>query len=763
MKKLFTITLFLMLTVCGFQAHAQISFIGTKDYGRIYDITFDPFVENKLYAVSQGNHIIYSLDKGLNWEILYSFPENEVFLKGLKYMNDHALSFFVDYSVTSNGIYVFDLDTETITQTYILPTPPNSEKDWVMSYSIFPGNTNIVLAHQSYMVDFVGYAKVYYTTDGGTNWQEVYYNVNNDYVFPNDVAISPVDPSKLFIARANGPTLVAGGLFISDNAGLSWTETLQDNTLGAITFHPSDPETLLVGSWIGTEGQVENLYRSTDNGVNWETLPVTWTDETLNCINKIIYNPSDYNNIVVLEENEIAITTDNGANWTNHVYSVDDPSAYTFGTSASFNPFQSDDIFINSDWYPMYSVNGGATLQPLPVEFYKSTFVGTSKGSEPHIYHSVQEGLVHTDGTSGTTQAFDIVPLNYISLGNAPVYYIDNYVTGRVFSFNETFSGSFLNVSSDHGQSKSSIYQTFFDFLLEVTTDPGNPNLIWTSFMDGGIIIFDITDLNNVQQTSIALPEGGQVTSIHLLGQNPDEVFITLNHLVYKSLDGGNTWSMISNGINLGSNEMLHELQRNPFNSDELVVSGSTGIFKSTDAGENWTQVYSGSNVRKLSYSTLTNGHLVATAHTSDIATGKIIYSTDGGNSWTEVPLQEIAHSGFYSSDHKFFENSADIYIASLDLGVLKYTLDLSSVNTPESRPTLQNVKVYPNPAVDIINVELNNETPYSLTLYSLTGAKVMEVFNLRSLDISSLESGIYFLGIKSNENNIIIKKILKK
>lgn len=763
MKKLFTNILILVMAICGYQTNAQLSFEGTNDFGRIYDITFDPLVQNKLYAVSQGNHIIYSLDKGLNWDILYSFPENEVFLKGLKYMDDHSLSFYVDYSVTSNGIYIFDLNTQMITKSYILPIPANSDRDWIMSYSIYQNNTDIVLAHQSYMVNFVGYAKVYYTTDGGVNWQEVYYNVNHDHVFPNDVAISPANPSKLFIARANGPTAVTGGLFISNDAGLTWTETLQNNTLGAITFHPTDPETIMLGSWIGDAGQVENLYRSTDNGITWNTLSLSWTHETLNCVNKIIYNPSNYNNIVVLEENEVAITNDNGVSWSHYVYSVDNPSLYTFGTSASFNPFQSNEIFINSDWHPMFSTDGGATLQKLPVAFYQSTFVGVSKNSQHHLYHSVQEGLVHTDGATGTSQAYDILPLNEITLGTAPVYFLDDYVPGRIFSFTEGFSGSDLNVSSDHGQSKTSIYQTFFEFLIDVTTDPSNPNLIWASFRDAGIIIFDITDLNNVQQTMIARPTVGEVNSIHLLGQNPNEVFITLNHRVYKSLDSGLTWSLFSNGINLSSNDILYDLQRNPFNTDEIVVSGTTGIFKSVDAGLNWTQVYSGSNVRKVSFSAITNGHLIATAHTSDVATGKIIYSTDSGNSWTEVPLEEIAHSGFYSSDHKFSASSADIYIASIDLGPLKYTLDLSSLDAPGNNPAIQNVKIYPNPAADMINVELNTEIPATITVYNATGAKVLQVNNQKSLDISTLKSGVYFLGITTKESNVIVKKIIKK
>ena len=82
MKKFFTLFALLVLTL---KVSGQISFEGAAEYGRLYDITFDPTTENKLYALSIGNHLMTSNNKGQSWEVLYSFDNSIVMLQNLKY------------------------------------------------------------------------------------------------------------------------------------------------------------------------------------------------------------------------------------------------------------------------------------------------------------------------------------------------------------------------------------------------------------------------------------------------------------------------------------------------------------------------------------------------------------------------------------------------------------------------------------------------------------------------------------------------------
>ena len=128
----------------------------------------------------------------------------------------------VDGTADVDGVYIFDLQSESIVHQYIAPTPSDSYRDWISSYSIYPTDTNIALLHQSYMDSgFYAFAKVYYTTDGGISWQEVYFTENFDRVFPNNVAIAPNNPQKFYMPRGAGANNSQGGLLISEDAGLA--------------------------------------------------------------------------------------------------------------------------------------------------------------------------------------------------------------------------------------------------------------------------------------------------------------------------------------------------------------------------------------------------------------------------------------------------------------------------------------------------------------------------------------------------------------
>ena len=70
-------------------------------------------------------------------------------------------------------------------------------------------------------------------------------------------------------------------------------------------------------------------------------------------------------------------------------------------------------------------------------------------------------------------------------------------------------------------------------------------------------------------------------------------------------------------------------------------------------------------------------------------------------------------------------------------------------------------LKLYPNPATNFINIT-SSETIDQVELYSILGKKVLEVNHTNSIDISAMNSGIYFVKINSG-NRTISKKIVKK
>lgn len=94
--------------------------------------------------------------------------------------------------------------------------------------------------------------------------------------------------------------------------------------------------------------------------------------------------------------------------------------------------------------------------------------------------------------------------------------------------------------------------------------------------------------------------------------------------------------------------------------------------------------------------------------------------------------------------------------------GVLDNPLSIEEENL------VVNIQVSPNPVKDILTVEFksNQTNKTNITIYTITGQIVYGnnkfIQNDRSMkiDVSKLESGLYFLNIKSDNNKTVVKKI---
>ncbi|MEI7677415.1 MAG: T9SS type A sorting domain-containing protein, partial [Bacteroidales bacterium] len=81
------------------------------------------------------------------------------------------------------------------------------------------------------------------------------------------------------------------------------------------------------------------------------------------------------------------------------------------------------------------------------------------------------------------------------------------------------------------------------------------------------------------------------------------------------------------------------------------------------------------------------------------------------------------------------------------------------TVNTLDK---FNDVQIFPNPAKSIINLKSNHEIK-SVEVCDLSGKQLMKTINPKnSVDISSVQKGIYFLKISLN-NGLMVKKIIKE
>ncbi len=768
MKNKFT-WLFLVLALTFYQnGFSQLEAVGSSDYGRIFNITYDPSVENKLYATTLYNHILVSHDNGQNWEVLFSMSVQDVTtFKNLKLTRNNTALSFIKYNQGSsnNTILIFDLSSNTIIDE--IEIPYTSGDKYIKSYSIYEGDPNVILMNTK--IDFGTLENTYYTTDGGQNWELVYTKSEHDNVAINSVAINPNNPDHLILTRGLGPSGVDGGLFQSYDGGQTWVEKLEGIVLAPVVFNPHNTNVIYAGTGISFGSTIENLYRSVDGGENWQIVPITWTDEQLNDITFIAFNPQVENSIIVLEENEIAISTDNGITWENYVHDISNVHGYYYGTNLSFNPFNESEIFITSNYHPQYSNDGGATLTWAKNNFYLSTgFIGLFPEGEGHLYYGVQYGYINRNLTTENEATFDIIPIDWYTQGNAPKLFVDEIIEGRIFTLSGGWFGSDLKISIDHGQNKHQVLNTWMNSLDATGTDPFDTSVIWFSFSDlsGNVQLkrADVSDLNAIITSDISLPESGIIRGIYFDPNNQGHVVITLGTKVYKTEDNGSTWDPSNTGIEFLDPHMdlILNLDVNPFNNEQLSIATNRGIFTSLDGGASWSQIYN-ELVHQIHHSSFNDGHLVGMIHSSRDSEFGLIYSKDAGQTWDVIDNDELLSIGSATSAVKFNEESADVYIGSVDLGLLKYTIDLQVLGIEENLFSNQNISVFPNPTNDLVSVMVSRGNPKTITVYDLSGKQLMEVFNTTEINLSELSSGVYLLNVITDSGELFTNRVIKQ
>ncbi len=143
-------------------------------------------------------------------------------------------------------------------------------------------------------------------------------------------------------------------------------------------------------------------------------------------------------------------------------------------------------------------------------------------------------------------------------------------------------------------------------------------------------------------------PSGGSVYCLASDPATPSTLYAGTAHGVYKSLDGGETWTLASAGL---PDERVQTIAIDPTNSQTLYIGTitpngvqSVGVFKSTDGAATWTPVNVGLidpltlaepvDIEALAIDPSNPGTILAGSRFSEI-----YKSVDGAATWTPVTL----------------------------------------------------------------------------------------------------------------------------
>ena len=750
-------------------SYSQLNYITNNEYGRLFDLVYDLNTQNKLYATSMNNHIMVSNDNGVSWDIFYTLPSG--IIKELRTVNNTHLSFYLQSTGVEDFDTVYLLDLFTLALTPInRPINLSADITWASDYSIYENNTSIMLYKQSYQIGWDNYDSVYYTIDAGATWTLVYDEIVNNLISVDKVLISYNDPNLLFVGRGNGANGTNGGILVSTDAGANWTEYYAGINIRGIGIDPNNPDHWIIGTDPGW-GETEAVYQTLDAGNNWTELTIPFDGYSTQEINEVIFHPSIADKIYILETNDIAISTDGGMNWTVQTYDPYTPSYY-FGLSATFNPYNSNEVIYTSNWYPYRSTDGGVTISRIytPYAYTESVALSANNiGQDQFLYYSVQGGLVSKNLNTGDETTNGVQPVDYVTGGNPPLYVVDNNQYGRIFSAIGGFSGSSLDVSIDHGQTFQTFYY-FWDPLVTVVPDPVNTNEIWAAFDSWGSTIVQIVDVTSPDPwapiiTPVTMPATGRVNSIWINPSNNQEVLASQWGEIWSTNDRGTTWINSSTGLTLDpSSGVISDIKQNPNNPNEFVIATSNGVWKSTDHYGTWTQLLSANDVSQILYDPNHAEVLVAPVYTSMTELATIYYSEDYGSTWTMIPYNDIFYSQSFQMAIDFTGTGFKAYLSTPDLGIITYDISYSTLSVENPVLNSSDLTIYPNPVSDVMTIEFKSGIkPNSIVIYDLYGKKISSYEQKSTVDLSGLAGGIYLVKISNVNGENLVRKIVKK
>lgn len=429
-----------------------------------------------------------------------------------------------------------------------------------------------------------GFNKVFFSDNAAASWQDRTppAGVLTSSIFTAE--LSPTTAGRVYVGLGDGSVIR------SDDAGLTWTSTAGipqpgSFTVVAIASHPTTPGELLVATGDSSGGSDHRLWRGTGGGSAWTEIVCApgcpWENRFLEDLEfagaaGVVWG------VNVLGA---ARSDDNGATWS----SVGGPSG---GQRLAVNPGASDEVYVAGRVGLAYTNDNGASWTEV-----LGGFTGNS------LLHPAESTVVVYD-------PFDTA-LQLAGSRSNGVYHrtspaIDSFDPG-VDGFNATNIRAVDTTLGDRvhaaiGDAFSATYPSFRST---------NNALSWNQ-ANGGLeadhlraIAVDPNDISVVYAGGIFVPKGDS------LGAQ-----VPANGGIYKSTDGGVTWTTIDNGIPppgspFGGSPFgtvrtiaIDETSAAGGASQTLMAGGSgrfipdgsggftrlaARIYKSTDAGANWT------------------------------------------------------------------------------------------------------------------------------------------------------------------------------
>jgi len=710
----------------------DILFIGT---GEVYGALAEPGTINRVTRGSYGIGILRSTDGGTSWTQVLSFSENQI-----KGVNDIAIN------------------------------PQNTQE-------IFAAATD----------------GLFRSTDGGNNWNLVLANPNC-----RDVEIDPNNGAIIYVTQGNlntGLNPAFNGIFKSTDGGNNFTELLDAGLLSAwsgmamLTIDPVNSNILYasIQEAFTTGSTSGGIFKSTDAGATWNRINSQNIAQFQGWYSHdVAVNPNDPSELIAVgisafksTDTGVTFVLKSGNTWTIGEVSVEFPEGgdtYVHSDihQVLYHPLIPNKVFFATDGGVFSSVDGGETFVThngglQTTQFYADAgsstttpdfLIAGAQDNASYIYRGAPSWfrVLGGDGMSASVRPDD----DQIVFGSSQGLAIRKSINGGNSFFNSQpiigNEGRAFSAPYEIAPSDNDIMYAGATFLYKNTVGGGS---VWNATSA------QAPDGNNVITKIAISPLNADIVYI---ATAPDPFFGTLTPKVFRSTNGGQTFTNITAGL---PNRVCKDIEFDPVDDNVIYATfsgfGSNHVFKSVNSGTNWAAIDNG--LPDLP----TNTIAVDPLNPDDVYVGNdlgVYYSENGGTSWET--FNELLPEAVMIYDLNVSHANRKLRIATHGHGIWERDFVNDPLSVTDVAINEAMIALYPNPATEETRVHIEANEPMdgvSVEAYDLLGRRVATIFEgslssgpntIEWNDLASVSAGSYLIVVHSNGSSVI-KTLIKK
>ncbi len=458
---------------------------------------------------------------------------------------------------------------------------------------------------------------LYKSTDSGEHWEKIQEGLPKE-LGKMAIAVCRSNSEKVYALIESDSDKEQGGLFVSNNAGKSWSLVTNEHQLVQRAWYyievfpdPQNENTIYVLS--------APALRSTDGGKTWEKLSGTHGD-----FHDLWINPTNSKNMVIANDGGAAVSVNYGKTWSTQS-NMPTAQFYRINTDNQF-PYriyggQQDNTSVSIAHRELGG--GGITTASWTYSAGgESAFLAFNPDDPRYVLGGSYQGTIEVlDTKAKASTNIMAAPIQYLGRDakdnkyrfnwNAPIiwskhepgtYYHGSQYLLRTTDMGKTWTEASPDLTRNEKDKQGkgggpytneAVGAENYGTLSYVIESPHEKGVIWTGSDDGYVYLTKDGGANWQNVTPKGLAEC-LINAIEVSPHDKATAYIATTRYkfndhtpgLYKTTDYGKTWTKIDTGIPTGA--FTRVVREDDQRKDLLFAGTETGVYLSWNAGKEW-------------------------------------------------------------------------------------------------------------------------------------------------------------------------------